>query len=182
MSYNCSKTNWVITLRVAVGAVRLSRRVRACCTALSPAPVFEVISQLCKILYCVKISQWWFDVFLRWIKMFTGLGKTSLSFQQGFENSPEFPSGFSFHLQPKFPHGFPPPKTTSLGDPPLNPRDFARWDPTPSPAGLVCTLMTHWYKLRWKTKPIRLASKSTSIRLLAGPPRTKCPSTKQSAM
>ena len=58
----------------------------------------------------MKISQWLFDV----------------SFKHQFKNSPEFPSGFSFHLHPKFPHGFPPPPTTTIpGDSPQNPQDFA---------------------------------------------------------
>ena len=57
--------------------------------------------------------------------MFTGLGK--LSFNPDLKISPEFLRGFSFHLQPKFPRGFPPPTTKIPGDSPRNPRDFARW-------------------------------------------------------
>ena len=39
----------------------------------------------------------------------------------------EFPCGFSFYLQPKFPRGFPPPTTRIPGDSQRNPQDFARW-------------------------------------------------------
>ena len=52
MSQDCCKTIWDLTTRVALGAVRLSHAARACRTAPPPAPVFGVISQLCKILYC----------------------------------------------------------------------------------------------------------------------------------
>ena len=59
--------------------------------------------------------------------MFTGLAKLSSHFNPDLKISHEFPCGFSFHLQPKFPRGFPPPTTTILGDSPQNPRDTARW-------------------------------------------------------
>ena len=59
--------------------------------------------------------------------MFTGLGKLPSHFNPDLNISPEFPRGFSFHLQPKFPRGFPPPTTAIPGDSPQNPRDFARW-------------------------------------------------------
>ena len=55
MTQDCSKPYNVIAPRLAVGAVTLSHRARACCTAPSPAPVFDVISQLCKILHCISI-------------------------------------------------------------------------------------------------------------------------------
>mgnify|MGYP001795546108 CR=1 FL=1 len=42
------------------------------------------------------------DVILWWIKMFTGLGKLPSHFNPDLKISPEFPLGFSFHLQPKF--------------------------------------------------------------------------------
>ena len=60
--------------------------------------------------------------------MFTGLGKLSSRFNPDLKISPEFLRGFSFHLQPKFPRGFPPPTTKIPGDSPQNPRDFARWE------------------------------------------------------
>ena len=41
--------------------------------------------------------------------MFTGLRKLPSHFNPDLKISPEFPRGFSFHLQPKFPRGFPPP-------------------------------------------------------------------------
>ena len=59
--------------------------------------------------------------------MFTGYGKLPSHFNYVLNISPEFTRGFSFHLQPKFPRGFPPPTTTIPGDSPRNPRDFARW-------------------------------------------------------
>ena len=74
----------------------------------------------------MKISQWRFDVILWWIKMFTGLGKLPSHFNLDLNISPELPRGLSFHLQPKFPSGFPPPTTTIPGDSPQNPRDFTR--------------------------------------------------------
>ena len=43
---------------------------------------------------------------------------------QVWGNFPEFPHGFSFHLQPTFPCGFPPQTTTIPGDSPRNPRGF----------------------------------------------------------
>ena len=60
--------------------------------------------------------------------MFTGLGKLSSHLNPNLKISPEFLRGFSFHLQPKFPRGFPPPTTKIPGDSPENPRDFARWE------------------------------------------------------
>ena len=43
--------------------------------------------------------------------MFKGLGKLPSHFNRDLKISPEFPRGFSFHLQPKFPCGFPPTTT-----------------------------------------------------------------------
>ena len=59
--------------------------------------------------------------------MFTGLRKLPSHFSPYLKISPEFPSGFSFYIQPKFPCGFPPPPTTIPKDSPPNPGDFARW-------------------------------------------------------
>ena len=59
--------------------------------------------------------------------MFTGLGKLLSHFNPNLKIYPEFPRGFSFHLQPKFPRGFPPPTTTISGDSPRNLWDFTRW-------------------------------------------------------
>ena len=53
-------------------------------------------------------------------------GETFLWFYPDLKISPEFLCGFLFHLQPKFPRGFPPPTTKIPGDSPQNPRDFAR--------------------------------------------------------
>ena len=64
--------------------------------------------------------------------MFTGLGKLSSHFNPNLKISPEFLRGFSFHLQPKFPRGFPPPTTKIPGDSPWKPRDFARWADLPT--------------------------------------------------
>ena len=77
-----------------------------------------------------KISQWWFDVILWWIKIFTGLGKLPSHFKLDLKTSPKFPREFSFYLQPKFPRGFPPPTTTISGDSQFNPRDVASLDVT----------------------------------------------------
>ena len=59
--------------------------------------------------------------------MIKGLGKLPSHFSAGLKISAVFPCRFSFHLQPKFPRGFPPPTTKIPGDSPQNPRDFARW-------------------------------------------------------
>ena len=64
----------------------------------------------------VKISQWWFDVILWWIEMYTGLGKLPSHFNPILK----FPLNFRMdsRLQPKFPCGFSPPTTTIPGDSP----------------------------------------------------------------
>ena len=55
-------------------------------------------------------------------------GKLPSHFNPDLKNFSEFPFGFSFHLQPKYPRGFPPPTITIPGDSPRNPQNFARWD------------------------------------------------------
>ena len=55
--------------------------------------------------------------------MFTGFGKLPSHFNPDLKISPEFPRVLSFHLQAKFPRGFPPQQPQS----PRNPQDFARW-------------------------------------------------------
>ena len=60
--------------------------------------------------------------------MFSGLGKLPSHFNADLKISPQSPRGFLFHLQPKFPRGYPPPTTKIPGDSPRNLRDFARWE------------------------------------------------------
>ena len=59
--------------------------------------------------------------------MFTGLRKLPSRFNPNLKISAEFPRGFFFDLQLKFPRGFPPPTTTIPGDSQQNPQDVARW-------------------------------------------------------
>ena len=65
------------------------------------------------------------------IKIITGLGKFPSHFNPDLKIFHQFLRGFSFHLQPKFPCGFPPQTTTIPVDSPRNQRDFARWEITP---------------------------------------------------
>ena len=86
---------------------------------------------------CVKISQWWFDVILWWIEMFTGLGELPYHFNRDLKISLEFPSGFSFHSQPKFPCGFPPqPQSPGI------PTKSAKFCPLGS--GIIATGIWQW--------------------------------------
>mgnify|MGYP001802739646 CR=1 FL=1 len=75
----------------------------------------------------VKISQWWLDVILWWIKMCTSLANLSSHFNPDLKFFPESLHRFSFHMQTKFLRGVPQPTTTIPGDSLQNLQDFARW-------------------------------------------------------
>mgnify|MGYP001804195958 FL=1 len=73
-------------------------------------------------------TQWWFDVIIRWINMFTVLGKLPSHFNRDFKIFPCF-----FHVDLRFTYNLSfrvdsiPQQTQTLEIPPRNPRDLARW-------------------------------------------------------
>ena len=77
----------------------------------------------------VKISKWWFDVILWWIKMFTSLGNLLSHLNTDLKIPLTFRVDSSF--TPKFQHGFPPPTTTCPRNSSQNQRDFDGWGLNP---------------------------------------------------
>ena len=73
----------------------------------------------------VKISQWWFDVILWWIKMFRGLGKLPSNF------NPDLKISLNFHvlvsLTTQISAWIPSTNNHNPRGLPQNPRDFAHW-------------------------------------------------------